>query len=118
MLAISVDKVNDLTVIECRGKLVGDESVFRLRDFVLAQEAARTILLDLSEVKDAGCAAVEMLASLDRCSRAHNIDFELFSPSKSVMKALQNGSTYNFKIVSFRELQVMMRADHHYPLAA
>src|SRR5271167_2234674 len=36
MIAIHVDNLSDLTVIECKGRIIRDESVFQLRDAVLA----------------------------------------------------------------------------------
>lgn len=119
MLEIKADNLDGFTVVECTGRIVRDDSVFKLRDFVLDQEDADTILLDLSRVKDIAGAGVGMLAYLDHWAREHNIELKLFSPSKEVMKALlQNGAVNNFEIVRLHELQVMIREDKHFPLAA
>ncbi len=119
MLEIKVDNLDGFTVVECTGRIVRDDSVFKFRDFVLAQKAEDTILLDLSRVKDIGGAGVGMLAYLDHWAREHNIELKLFSPSKEVRKALlQNGAINNFEIVNIHELQVMIRDDKHFPLAA
>jgi anti-anti-sigma regulatory factor len=119
MLAINVDNLNDLTVIECIGRITRDESVFRLRNVVLAQKAARTILLDLSEVQALGGGGVGMLAYLDHWAREHKISLKLFSPSRAVTQALLETGTINiFEIVSFHKLQLMMSNDNHLPLAA
>ncbi len=119
MLTINVDYLSDLTVVECRGRIIRDESVFRLRDVVLAQAGEPAIMLDLSKVKAIGGAGLGMLAFLNHWAYEHNIELKLFSPSKAVMEGLlQNGSIYSFEIVNFHELQAMMRTESHYPLAA
>jgi anti-anti-sigma factor len=119
MLEIKADNLDGFTVVECRGRIVRDESVFKLRDFVLDQEDANTILLDLSQVKEMGGAGVGMLAYLEHWAREQSIELKLFSPSKEVMKALlQNGAIDNFEIVNIHELQVMIREDNHFHLAA
>src|ERR1700730_17073099 len=54
MLAIHVENLSDLAIIECQGRIVGSESVFKLRDVVRAQTAASVIALDLSAVHAIG----------------------------------------------------------------
>jgi anti-anti-sigma factor len=119
MLTINVDNLEDLTVIECIGRIVRDESIFKLRDVVLAQKGARNILLDLSEVQALGGAGVGMLAYLDHRARERKISFKLYSPSRAVTQALLETGTINiFEIVSFHKLQLMMSNDNHHSLAA
>jgi len=67
-------------VVECKGRIVCEEAVFRLRDIVQGQAAARIIALDLSEVEAIGGGGVGMLAVLDGWARDRNIQFKLFSP--------------------------------------
>ena len=43
MLAIHVDNLSDLTVVECKGRIVRNEEVFKLRDVVLTQAAAASL---------------------------------------------------------------------------
>jgi anti-anti-sigma regulatory factor len=120
MLAIYVENLSDLTVIECKGRIVRSEEVFKLRDVVLAQAAARIIALDLSEVKAIGGGGLGMLAFLDRWARDHNIQFKLFSPSRPVVEGLVgNRSILDFEIASFHEMmRIVMHADNRYALAA
>ena len=120
MLAIHVENLSDLTVIECKGRIVRSEEVFKLRDVVLAQAAARIIALHLSEVKAIGGGGLGMLAFLDRWARDHNVQFKLFSPSRPVVEGLgRNRSILNFEIASFHEMmRILMHADSRYALAA
>ena len=48
MLAIHVEKFSDLAVVECKGRIVRSDQVFKLRDVVLAQAASHIVALDLS----------------------------------------------------------------------
>jgi anti-anti-sigma regulatory factor len=121
MLAIDVENLNDLTVIECKGRIVRSEEVFKLRDVVLSQAATRIIALDLSEVKAIGGGGLGMLAFLDRWAREHSIQFKLFSPSRAVLEGLvQNRSILNFEIASFHQMMriLAMQDDAQYGLAA
>ena len=120
MMAIRVENLTDLTVVECKGRIVRDESVFNLRDVVLAQAAARIIAVDLSEVKAIGGGGLGMLAFLDRWAREHSIQFKLFSPSRAVLEGLvQNRSILNFEIASFHQMMgILSRSDNSYSLAA
>ncbi len=120
MLKINVENLNDLAVIECKGRIVHSDSVFKLRDVVQAQATARIIALDLSEVKVIGGGGLGMLAHLERWAREHNIRVKLFCPSPSVLEGLtQNRSIQNFEIASFHEMMdVLAHADRRYGRAA
>jgi anti-anti-sigma regulatory factor len=120
MLAIHVENFSDLAVVECKGRVVRSESVFKLRDVVLAQAAARIIALDLSEVEAIGGGGLGMLAFLDRWARAHDIQLKLFSPSRSVMDGLERTrSILSFEIPTLHEMMIILaHADSRYTLAA
>jgi anti-anti-sigma regulatory factor len=123
MLAINVDNLNNLTVIECRGRILRDESVSQLRDAVLSQTRAMAIMLDLSDVLAISGSGLRTLTFLNHWARQQDIEFKLYSPSKAVVEGLsQNGSLYDFEIVNFHALQLMLQAmmhtDNHRPLAA
>ena len=120
MMTIHVENLSNLTVVECKGRIIRDESVFKLRDVVLAQAAARIIALDLSEVEAIGGGGLGMLAFLDHWARERDIQFKLFSPSRPVVEGLvRNRSILNFQVASFHEMMsVLMQAENQYPLAA
>jgi len=104
MLELHVEKLSDLTVIECKGRIVHSDSVFQLRDLVQAQVTARVIGLDLSEVEAIGGGGLGMLAFLARWARTRKIQFKLLSPSGAVVEGLiQSRSLLNFEIAGFRE---------------
>jgi len=120
MLAIQVENLNDLAIIECRGRIVRSESVFKLRDVVRAQDEARVIALDLSAVQAIGGGGLGMLAFLDRWANDHDIQFKLFSPSAPVVDGLvHNRSILNFDIATFHEMMdILAQADGQCSLAA
>ena len=119
MLAIRVESLPEAAVVECKGRIVNSDSVFKLRDFVMARTDP-TVVLDLSEVKAIGGGGVGMLAFLDHWARKHRVHLKLFSPSQAVVKSLaQNGLMGNFEIASFPEMMDMLSdASSQYSAAA
>jgi anti-anti-sigma regulatory factor len=120
MLTIHAENLGDLAVVECKGRVVHSDSVFKLRDFVQAQAPARVIALDLSEVTAIGGAGLGMLAFLERWTRERGLRLKLFSPSKSVMEGLtRNRSVLDFEIASFHEMMsILANSDSQYAIAA
>ena len=120
MLSIRVENVGDLAILECKGRIVRSESVFKLRDTVQAQATANIITLDLSAVDAIGGGGLGMLAFLDRWAREHDIQFKLFDPSRSVVDGLvSNRSILNLEIATFHEMMdILAEADSRYGLAA
>ena len=120
MLTIHVENLNDLAVVECKGRIVTSDAVFKLRDVVRAQVNARIIALDLSEVKAIGGGGLGMLAVLERWARDNNIQFKLFSPSRAVLEGLvHNRLVLDFEIASFHEMMgILCHSDNTYSLAA
>ena len=109
MLAINAEKLNDLAVVECRGRIVKSDSVFKLRDYVQSQAPAKVIAIDLSAVEEIGGGGLGMLAFLQGWARDRNIRFKLFSPSRAVVKGLaQTRSIVSFEIASFHEMMGML----------
>jgi anti-anti-sigma regulatory factor len=120
MFTLHAEKLNDLTVVECEGRITHSDSVFHLRDLVMAQADSRVIALDLSEVKAISGGGLGMLAFLNNWAHQHGIEFKLFKPSKVVMEGLvQNRSILNFDIATFHEMMNMLaEAEPRYALAA
>jgi len=120
MLAINVENLSDLAVVECKGRIVTSDAVFKLRDVVRAQVNARIIALDLSEVKAIGGGGLGMLVFLDRWARDNNIQFKLFSPSRPVLEGLVNNRLIlDLQIASFHEMMgILSHSDNIYRLAA
>jgi anti-anti-sigma regulatory factor len=120
MLAIRVENLSGLAIIECKGRIVRSESVFKLRDVVRAQTAASVIALDLSAVEAIGGGGLGMLAFLDRWARDRDIQLKLFSPSRSVVDGLVHSRLMpNLEIATFREMMdILADTDSRYGIAA
>src|ERR1039458_3157180 len=109
MLTLRVGHFTDLAVVECKGRIVHSDSVFGLRDVVQSEDAARVIVLDLSEVEAMGGGAVGMLVFLEHWAREQHIQFKLFNLSKSVFEGLaQTGSASRFEITTFHEMMDLL----------
>jgi len=120
MMAIQIENLSELAVVECKGRIVHSDSVFKLRDVVMAQTASRIIALDLSEVEAIGGGALGMLAFLERWAHEHDIQFKLFTPSRAVVEGLvSNRSILDFEIAGFHEMmRILAHYDRQYALAA
>jgi len=120
MLTLRVENLGDLAVVECKGRIVRSDSVFRLREVVLAQASSRIIVLDLSEVEAIGGGGLGMLVLLERWARDHDIQFQLSNPSRAVVEGLENNrSILNFEIATFQEMMgILADSDSRYSPAA
>ena len=115
MAAISVESFTDLAIVECRGRIIHSDAVFKLRDAVQSQDDARVIAVDLSEVKAIGGAGLGMLVFLEHWARENGIQLKLFSPSEQVMEALAPyRAIANFEIASMQEMMGLL-AQYDYP---
>lgn len=117
---IHVDKVGEMTVVECEGRFVRSDEAYKLRDAVTAQVDAHVIVLDLTETKALGGGVVGVLVFLQRWCRDHDIRFKLFNPSRFVREKLDNTNAMSeFDIASLDEMMALLgQADVRYALAS
>ncbi len=120
MLSIHIEQVGDMAVVECEGRIVHSEAVFKLRDAVLSQTAAHLVVLDLSEVDVIGGGGLGMLVFLQRWAYAHNIQLKLFNPRRPVRDRLEDAvSIPAFEVATLEEMIALLaRADSRYALAS
>ena len=88
MLTLRVEHFTDLAVVECKGRIVHSDDVFKFRDVVQSLDAAQVIALDLSEIEAIGGGGLGMLAVLEHWAREQGIGLKLFCPSESVVEGL------------------------------
>ena len=114
MISVNVERVGELSVVECDGRIVRSDAAFALRDGVTSQAAARVIVLDLSEVNALEGGGLGMLVFLQRWAQAHHIQLKLFNPRSSVRARLErNASPPDFDILNVEELlQLLAQAEH------
>ncbi len=105
MFGVHKEKIGDVSVILCRGRMVGGEAALKLRDEVRQQEETRVVLLDLSELVSLGGDVMGMLAVLQVWTRGLGIQFKLFDPPPGVRQdLLRLSSTAEFEIASIDDV--------------
>ena len=52
MLRIQTDKIGDMAVVECEGRIEKEQTAKKMFDVATSQDGARIVVLDLSEVYD------------------------------------------------------------------
>jgi anti-anti-sigma regulatory factor len=120
MSNIHIDNVGAMAVVECEGRFIRDDAAFKLRDAVTAQDSARVIVVDLTEVKAIGGGAIGMLVFLQRWAYDRDIRFKLFNPSRFVRDKLEHTSSMSdFEIAGIDEMMALLgQADQRYALAS
>src|ERR1700732_5569818 len=120
MLDLHIEKIGDLAVVECEGRIVRSEAAFQLRKAVTSLRKARIIVLDLSEVRAIEGGGLGMLLFLQRWAYDHDIQFKLFNPINSVRDKLEhNNAMLRFDIATFEEMVSLVdHADIQFARAA
>jgi anti-anti-sigma regulatory factor len=120
MLDLGIEKIGELAVVECEGRIVQSEAAFKLREAVTSLRDARIIVLDLSEVSAIEGSGLGMLLFLQRWAYDRDIQFKLFNPTKSVLDRLERVSSIpEFDIATLDEVMALLaNADSRYALAA
>lgn len=89
MFKVNIERIGDVAVVHCEGRVVQSAAAFRLRNAVTQQKDARVILLDLSEVRSFEGGGVGMLVFLQRWADDHSIQFKVFDPPAFVRERLE-----------------------------
>ena len=120
MLDLGIDRIGELAIVECIGRIVRSESAFHLRRAVTSLADTRIIVLDLSEVSALEGGGLGMLMFLERWAHDREIQFKLFNPRKSVRDRLELvRSIRAFDIIPLQEMMALLgNADSHFALAA
>ena len=120
MLDLGIERIGELAVVECKGRVVRSEGAFKLRRTVTSLEDARIVVLDLSEVSAIEAGALGMLLFLERWAFDHEIQFKLFNPTKFVRERLELVSSIRaFNIASLHEMIALLtNANSPFALAA
>ena len=120
MLALRIEKIGELAVVECEGRVVRSEAAVKLREAVTSLGNARIIVLDLSEVRAIEGGGLGMLLFLQRWAYGHDIQFKLFNPSRSVRDRLELvNSIAELDIATLHEMmELLANADRRHALAA
>ena len=113
-----VEQFGDLRLVECDGRIVRSDAAFALRDSVIGQSDARTIILDLSDVVAIEGGGWGMLMFLRQWAEAQNIELKVFNPRNSVRTRLERSPLGPFEIISSQELLELLGREGHVRLVA
>jgi anti-anti-sigma regulatory factor len=109
MLSIHNDRIGDVAVLECKGRLEHSDAAFKLRDGVTVQPDARVIVLDLSEVSSIDGGGLAMLLFLERWALDHEIELKVSNPSNSVRHRIREAqSVMDFEISTIYDVSTLV----------
>jgi len=87
MLTVRVERAEDVAIVNVAGRIVrGQEST--LKDAVLAEEGARMIVLDLTDVETLDAGGLNLLVSLHRWTESRGAHLRLVNPRPFVYEML------------------------------
>jgi anti-anti-sigma factor len=89
MLKLHIERIGDVAVIQCEGRIVQSDATIKLRDTVRQQRDARVIMLDLSDVESLGGSGLGMLLFLERWTSERGIQFKIVDPPDRVRQSLE-----------------------------
>jgi anti-anti-sigma factor len=89
MFKVTIEKIGDVAVIHCEGRVVQSTAAFKLRDAVTQQRNARVILLDLSDLQSLESGGLGMLVFLQRWTRDRGIQLKVFDPPAYLQQRLE-----------------------------
>ena len=108
-MAVHIENIGDMAVIECEGRIVRSEAALQLRDAVILQSDTRIIVLDLSEVSAIEGGGLGMLVFLQRWAQDRDIRLKLFNPRQSVRDRLKRASSMReFDIATLDEMMALL----------
>ncbi|HEV7218918.1 MAG TPA: STAS domain-containing protein [Terriglobales bacterium] len=119
MLTAHVEKLKDVAIVKCVGRLVRGEGVRVLKNVVVSGNDTRVIVLDLSDVESVDAAGLTALVSLHHWSRSRNIELKLINPSRFVLEMLDRTKLSSvLRVSSFHDALVAIVGSDCSELAA
>jgi anti-anti-sigma factor len=104
MLTLDVEKLKDVVIVRCTGRIVRGEEVYKLKNAILSDSETRIVVLDLSEVTSMDAGGLSALVSLHHWSRSHGIQLKFVNPSEFVRETLDRTKLSSvFDISSFHD---------------
>ena len=87
MLTVRVERAEDVAIVNISGRIVrGQESI--LQNAVLAEECARVIVLDLTDVETLDAGGLNLLVSFHRWTESKRAHLKLVNPRPFVYEML------------------------------
>ena len=118
-MALSVDRIGDVAVVECEGTITQNKTAGQLRDLVAALDTP-VIVLDLSEVTLIEGTGLSVFLFLQQWAHQHQVRLKLFNPRWWVREKLERTSPIPaFEILTLHELTMMLaNAEARFAMAA
>ena len=109
MLGLAVEKIGDLAVVECVGRIVRSAAAFKLHEAVSSLRDSRIIVLDVSEISAIEGGGLGMLLFLQRWAHDRDIQLKLFNPTRYVRDRLERiASIPEFDIATPDEIMALL----------
>ena len=89
MLKITVQKLGDIHVLRCHGRIVAGDAGSILRNALLSQRHIRMLVIDLAQVERIDAAGLGVLLGLRESARSSAITFKLMNATKRVEEILE-----------------------------
>jgi anti-anti-sigma regulatory factor len=120
MLNLATERIGELAIVECQGRIVRSEAAYRLRQVIMSLRDALIVVLDLSEVGAIEGGGLGMLLFLQRWAYDRGIQLKLFNPTRAVRDRLERaGPIPAFDFPSLHEMMALLaNADGGFALAA
>src|SRR2546430_17684606 len=82
MLTVDIERACDVAIVRCAGRIVRGAEVSILRNAVVSEKDARTIVLDLSELEFVDAGGLDALWVLRTRTQGRRIHLQLGHPSR------------------------------------
>ena len=105
MLKITVQKLGDIDVLRCHGRIVAGDAGSILRNAALSQRHAAMLVIDLALVECIDAGGLGVLLGLRESARSRAIMFKLMNTTKRIEEILElTHLQHVFEFCSVREL--------------
>ena len=109
MLKIIVQKLGDISVLRCHGRIVAGDAGSILRNAVLSQGLTGMLVIDLARVERIDAGGLGILLGLRESARSRAIMFKLMNATKRVEEILELTHLQSvFEFCSVRELLCLL----------
>ena len=109
MFEVTVQKLGDVSVAHCKGRLVVGKAYSILCTTLLGQHSIRTLVLDLTQVERIDAGGLGVLLSMRARARADSIRLKLMNIPKDVEETLElTGLRRVFEFCSVQEMLCML----------
>src|SRR5947199_7131582 len=114
MMTVHADKIGDLAIVGCEGRLVRSEAAFTLRNAVMSQKDSHTVVLDMSQLDALEGGGLGMLSFLQHWAYDNNIRLKLFNLRGAVLHKLErSGLLSTFELATAEEITELLTYAQH-----